>query len=74
MRHRCSPIRIIGGLLMDIVIVAVGVTILLVLWRFDWVEVEGWIQAAFFGFQFGDLRISLQSILIALASSRWVWR
>jgi potassium-dependent mechanosensitive channel len=59
-------IRIIGGLLMDIVIVAVGVTILLVIWRFDWVEVKGWIQAAFFGFQFGDLRISLQSILIAL--------
>ena len=59
-------IKIIGGLLMDIVIVAVGVTILLVLWRFDWVEVKGWIEAAFFGFQFGDLRISLQSILIAL--------
>ena len=60
-------IRIIAGLLMDIVIVAVGVTILLVLWRFDWVEVKGWIQAVFFGFQFGELRISLQTILIALA-------
>jgi len=60
-------IRIIAGLLMDIVIVAVGVTILLVLWRFDWVEVKGWIQAVFFGFQFGEIRISLQTILIALA-------
>jgi small-conductance mechanosensitive channel len=59
-------IRIIAGLLMDIVIVAIGVTILLVIWRFDWVEVKGWIQAVFFGFQFGDLRISLQTILIAL--------
>jgi potassium-dependent mechanosensitive channel len=59
-------IRIIGGLLMDIVIVLLGVTVLLLLWRFDWVEVKGWIQAAFFGFQLGDLRISLQSIFIAL--------
>lgn len=59
-------IRIIGGLLMDIAIVIVGVTILLLLWRFDWVEVKGWIQAAFFGVQFGDLRISLQSVLMAL--------
>ena len=59
-------IRIIVGLLMDIVLVLVGITILLLLWRFDWVEVKGWIQAAFFGVQFGDLRISLQSVLIAL--------
>jgi potassium-dependent mechanosensitive channel len=60
-------IRIIVSLLLDITIIAVGVTVLLLLWRFDWVEVKGWIQAAFFGFQFGNLRISLQSLLIALA-------
>lgn len=59
-------IRIIVSLLLDIAIIAVGVTILLLLWRFDWVEVKGWIQTAFFGFQFGNLRISLQSVLIAL--------
>jgi potassium-dependent mechanosensitive channel len=59
-------IRIIGGLLMDIVIVLVGITILLLLWRFDWVEVRSWIEAAFFGVQLGDLRISLQSVLMAL--------
>ena len=59
-------IRIIVSLLLDITIIAVGVTILLLLWRFDWVEVKGWIQAAFFGFQFGNLHISLQSVLIAL--------
>jgi len=59
-------IRIIVSLLLDIAIIAVGVTILLLLWRFDWVEVKGWIQAAFFGFQFGNFRVSLQSVLIAL--------
>ena len=59
-------IRIIVSLLLDIAIIAVGITILLLLWRFDWVEVKGWILAAFFGFQFGNLRISLQSVLIAL--------
>jgi len=59
-------LRIIVSLLLDVAIIAVGVTILLLLWRFDWVEVKGWIQAAFFGFQFGNLRISLQSVLIAL--------
>jgi potassium-dependent mechanosensitive channel len=59
-------IRIIGGLLMDIVIVVLGVTVLLVLWRFDWVEVKGWIQAAFFGFQLGEIRISLQTVFLAL--------
>ena len=59
-------IRIIVSLLLDIAIIVVGITILLLLWRFDWVEVKGWIQAAFFGFQFGNLHISLQSVLIAL--------
>ena len=59
-------IRIIAGLIMDIVIVVLGVTVLLVLWRFDWVEVKGWIQAAFFGFQLGEIRISLQTVLLAL--------
>jgi small-conductance mechanosensitive channel len=58
--------RIIASLLLDIAILAVGLTVLLLLWRFDWVEVKGWIQAAFFGFQFGPLRISLQSVLVAL--------
>ena len=59
-------IRIIVSLLLDITILAVGITILLLLWRFDWVEVRSWIQAAFFGFQFGNLHISLQSVLVAL--------
>jgi potassium efflux system protein len=59
-------IRIIVSLLLDIAILAVGITILLLLWRFDWVEVKGWIQAAFFGFQFGNLHLSLESLLIAL--------
>ena len=59
-------LRIIVSLLLDIAILVIGITILLLLWRFDWVEVKGWIQAAFFGFQFGNLRISLQSVLIAL--------
>jgi potassium-dependent mechanosensitive channel len=59
-------IRIIVSLLLDITIIAVGVTVLLLLWRFDWVEVKGWIQTAFFGFQFGNLNLSLQSVLIAL--------
>jgi len=59
-------IRIIVSLLLDIAILAVGIVVLLLLWRFDWIEVKGWIQAAFFGFQFGNLRISLQSVLVAL--------
>jgi potassium-dependent mechanosensitive channel len=59
-------IRIIVSLLLDIAIIAVGIVVLLLLWRFDWIEVKGWIQAAFFGFQFGNLRISLQSVLVAL--------
>jgi len=58
--------RIIAGLFLDIAILVIGITVLLLLWRFDWVEVKGWIQAAFFGFQFGPIRISLQSVLIAL--------
>lgn len=60
-------LRIIASLLLDLAILAIGITILLLLWRFDWVEVHSWIKAAFFGFQFGPLRISLQSVLIALA-------
>ncbi len=58
--------RIIASLFLDIAILAIGITVLLLLWRFDWVEVHSWIKAAFFGFQFGPIRISLQSVLIAL--------
>jgi small-conductance mechanosensitive channel len=58
--------RIIASLFLDIAILAIGITVLLLLWRFDWIEVKGWIQAAFFGFQFGPIRISLESVLVAL--------
>lgn len=58
--------RIIASLMLDIAILLVGITVLSLLWRFDWVEVKGWIQSAFFGFQFGPIRISLQSVLVAL--------
>ena len=58
--------RIIASLFLDIAILAIGITVLLLFWRFDWVEVHSWIKAAFFGFQFGPIRISLQSVLIAL--------
>jgi small-conductance mechanosensitive channel len=61
-----GTLRVLGALLMDVVILIVGVTILLLQWRFDWVEVEGWITTAFVGFKIGGLTISLQAILFAL--------
>jgi len=61
-----GALRVLSALLMDVVILIVGVTILLLQWRFDWVEVEGWIKTAFVGFEVGGLTISLQAILIAL--------
>ena len=61
-----GALRVLSALLMDVVILIVGVTILLLQWRFDWVEVEGWIKTAFVGFEIGGLTISLQAILIAL--------
>ncbi len=62
-----GTLRIFFSLLFDIAILAVGFTILLLLWRFDWVEVKSWLVAAFFGLQIGGFTISLQSIVVALA-------
>ncbi len=61
-----GTLRFTLSLLFDVAILMVGGTILLLLWRFDWVEMKSWIGTAFFGIQIGGLTISLQAILIAI--------
>lgn len=64
-----SPVgvlRVLTGLVLDMAILAVGVPLLLLQWGFDWTEVQGWLKAAFFGFQVGGLTISLQTVLTAM--------
>jgi len=53
-------------LLLKALIFAVAFPIILLQWGFDWQDLSGWAQKAFFGFQVGGLRISIATLLGAL--------
>ncbi|MGE0846902.1 MAG: DUF3772 domain-containing protein [Flavobacteriaceae bacterium] len=54
-----------GGVIRFLLIVIAGVLLLLP-WGFDTREWRAWVEKAFFGFQVGDIEISLSEILFAL--------
>lgn len=60
-----ATLGVVLGIGLDILILLIGLPLLLLQWGFDWPEVRSWISSAFFGFQIGQLRISLLQILVA---------
>ncbi len=54
------------GIGLDLLMLLIGLPLLLLQWGYDWSEVYGWAQSAFFGFTVGSVRISLQSIFVAI--------
>jgi potassium-dependent mechanosensitive channel len=54
------------GIGLDALILLIGLPLLLLQWGFDWTEVRTWISSAIFGFQIGQLRISLLQIFVAI--------
>ena len=63
---RAEQISVLALLLLNLLLVTVGLPVLLLQWGFSWDDVQSWLKAAYFGFQIGNLRISLATILFAI--------
>ena len=50
----------------DFTLLLLGLPLLLTLTALSWVDVRSWFATAFFGFDIGDITISLSSILLAI--------
>ncbi len=50
----------------DITLLLVGIPLVILQWGLQWEDVRGWITAAFFGIEFGNIRISISSVLVAI--------
>ena len=50
----------------DLTLLLLGLPLLLTLTALSWVDVRSWFSTAFFGFDIGDITISLSSILLAI--------
>jgi len=53
--------------IVDFTLLLLGLPLLLTLTALSWVDVRGWFSTAFFGFDIGDITISLSSILLAVS-------
>jgi small-conductance mechanosensitive channel len=53
--------------LIDISLVLIGIPLVILQWGLKWEDVRGWITAAFFGVELGNIHISLSSVLTGLA-------
>ena len=60
-----ATLGVVFGIALDILILLIGLPLLLLQWGFDWPEVRGWISSALFGFQIGQVQISLLQIFLA---------
>ena len=61
-----ATLGVMLGIVLDVLMLLIGLPLLLLQWGFDWPEVRSWISSAIFGFQIGQLRISLLQIFIAI--------
>ncbi|MEO1161937.1 MAG: mechanosensitive ion channel domain-containing protein, partial [Pseudomonadota bacterium] len=52
--------------IVDFTLLLLGLPLLLSLTALSWVDVRGWFSTAFFGFNIGDITISLSSIFLAI--------
>ncbi|MGI9383165.1 MAG: DUF3772 domain-containing protein [Methyloligellaceae bacterium] len=63
---RAEQISLLALLLLHLLLITIGLPLLLLQWGFSWDDVQGWLKAAYFGFEIGHLRISLATILLAV--------
>lgn len=64
---RRRQISALTQLFLNLILLLVVLPLILVQWGFSWAEIRGWASAAFFGFKFGPIELSLLSILTAIA-------
>jgi len=64
--RRRDQIALVLTLVLKAAIFAVAFPIILLQWGFDWQDLTGWAQKAFFGFQVGGLNISIATLVGAV--------
>lgn len=57
---------VVIGLSLDILVLLIGFPVLLLQWGFDWIEVRGWVLAAFVGFKIGGITFSFLTLFLSL--------
>ena len=61
-----ATLGVVLGISLDLLVLLIGLPVLLLQWGYEWNEVSGWVSSAFFGFQVGGLKLSIQSIFIGI--------
>ncbi len=64
--RRREQLALVLTLVLKAMIFIVAFPIILLQWGFDWTDLSGWAQKAFFGFQVGGLNVSIATLLGAL--------
>ena len=59
---------VVLGIGLDLLVLLIGIPLLLLQWGYEWNEVRGWISSVFFGFQIGEIKLSLQSVFLAIGA------
>ena len=54
------------GFTLNLILALLIAPLLLLQWGFSWTDIEGWLGAAFFGFDIGSVRLSVATVLIAI--------
>lgn len=63
-----SRFALFGSTIFDFILVFIGLPLIVSNWALTWVDLESWMSKLFFGFQVGNLTISLSVILLAIGA------
>ena len=55
------------GLTLDLLMLLIGIPLLFLQWGYEWAEIHVWLSSALFGFQIGDINVSLISVFVGIA-------
>ncbi|MGI9522578.1 MAG: mechanosensitive ion channel domain-containing protein [Hyphomicrobiaceae bacterium] len=61
-----ATLGVVLGIALDVLILLIGLPLLLLQWGFDWPEVRSWLSSVLFGFQVGQLHVSVLEIFLAV--------
>lgn len=63
---RVDQIGLMSGILLRIVVLAIGIPVLLLLWGFKWDDISGWLVGVLTQFSIGSIKISIIGILAGI--------
>lgn len=63
---RRRQIAYLVGFTLNLILLIIIAPLLLLQWGFSWTDIQGWLSAAFFGFNLGTVRLSVATVLIGV--------